>query len=684
MPTQTFTTGDDTFIIPAGAGTYDLTFLAGNDTLTVNGGDSTVAHMDEGNDTVTVNALNSGTATIYGGLGDDIFNVKTSGVTLIENANEGTDLVNASISWVLGANFENLTLTGAAAINGTGNTLGNIIRGNAAANVLDGGAGNDQLFAGAGDDTLIGGTGNDSLQGSTGADSMTGGIGNDTYFVDNVGDTVTENPGEGFDLVNASISYTLGANVDNLTLSEGSAIDGTGNSLANVIHGNAMNNVLDGGAGNDQLYGGGGIDSLIGGTGNDKLNGGVGADTMTGGIGDDTYYVDNAGDLIVENPGEGTDIVYSSISYTLAANVEKLILTGSGNIDGTGNALANVIRGTTGSNVIDGGDGNDTLYGAAGNDTLNGGNGIDVLDGGLGADAMAGGAGNDTYYVDNVGDTVIENANEGTEVVYSSVSFTLGANVEKMILTGTAAIDGTGNSLVNVIRGNESANVISGQAGNDTLYGNGGNDTLDGGTGADTMLGGVGNDTYVVDNAGDVVTENASEGTDLVQSSISYTLGADVENLTLTGSSAINGTGNALDNILIGNGLDNILSGGGGADTLTGGAGNDTFIYTDISDSLPGSPDTITDFTSNAGEGSDDQIDLSAIDADTGTAGNQAFTWNGSFTAAANSLWLAATANSDGSVDWIVYGDVNGDTTADFELHFHTATGTLNFDDITP
>ena len=143
MPTQTFTTGDDTFIIPAGAGTYDLTFLAGNDTLTVNGGDSTVAHMDEGNDTVTVNALNSGTATIYGGLGDDIFNVKTSGVTLIENANEGTDLVNASISWVLGANFENLTLTGSAAINGTGNALGNVIRGNNAANVLDGGAGND-------------------------------------------------------------------------------------------------------------------------------------------------------------------------------------------------------------------------------------------------------------------------------------------------------------------------------------------------------------------------------------------------------------------------------------------------------------------------------------------------------------------------------------------------------------
>ena len=527
MPTQTFTTGDDTFVIPAGAGTYDLTFLAGNDTLTINGGDSTVAHLDEGNDTVTVNALNSGTATIYGGLGDDTFNVKTTGVTLIENVGEGTDLVNSSISWVLGTNFENLTLTGTAAINGTGNTLANIIRGNVGANVLDGGSGNDQLFAGAGDDTLIGGTGNDILQGSTGADAMTGGIGNDTYYVDNAGDVINENPGEGVDLVNASISYTLGANVENLTLSEGSAIDGTGNALANVIHGNLLSNTLDGGAGNDQLYGGGGVDSLIGGLGNDRLDGGSAADTLTGGLGDDSYYVDNAGDVIVENPGEGTDIVYASLSYTLGANVEKLLLTGTGDIDGTGNALNNVIRGTIGSNVISGGDGNDSLYGAAGNDTLSGGNGIDLLDGGLGADAMAGGAGNDTYYVDNVGDTVIENANEGTEVVYSSVSFTLGANVEKLLLTGTDAIDGTGNALVNVIRGNEAANTLSGAGGNDTLYGNGGADTLIGGIGTDHMTGGAGNDLFVFGDGefGGTTTATADEIVD-------FTSGQDTIDLT--------------------------------------------------------------------------------------------------------------------------------------------------------
>jgi Ca2+-binding RTX toxin-like protein len=692
MPTQTFTTGDDTFIIPAGPGTYDLDFLAGNDTLTINGGDSPIAHMDEGNDTVTINALNSGAATIYGGLGDDIYNVKTLGVTLIESANQGIDQVNSSVSFTLGANLENLTLTGSAAINGTGNSLANIIRGNTGANVLDGGTGSDQLYAGAGDDTLIGGSGVDILQGSTGADSMTGGLGNDTYYVDNVGDAVVENPGEGVDLVNASISYTLAANVESLKLSEGAAINGTGNGADNVLHGNALANILDGGDGNDQLYAGAGDDTLIGGLGNDKLTGAVGADTMIGGAGNDKYFVDNVGDTVTENAGEGADTVYSSVSFTLSADVENLLLRGTDAIDGTGNALNNVIRGTSAANVIDGGDRNDQLFGNAGNDTLIGGNGLDHLDGGLGADTLIGGTGDDVYTIDNAGDVVTENPGEGTDTVNSSLSYTLGANLEKLVLLGSGAIDGTGNSVGNVIRGNDSANTLSGLSGNDTLYGNGGADHLDGGTGADTMIGGVGNDTYVVDNVGDVVTETPGEGTDLVQSSITYTLGADVENLTLTGSSAINGTGNGLNNILTGNSAANVLSGGdgndtiqggGGADTLTGGIGNDTFTFTDISESLPGSADTITDFTSNLGEGSDDQIDLSAIDANTSLAGDQAFTFNG-VTPTANGLWVTGVDNGDGTADWVLYGDVNGDTTADFELHFHTAATTFFVDDITP
>jgi Ca2+-binding RTX toxin-like protein len=183
------------------------------------------------------------------------------------------------------------------------------------------------------------------------------------------------------------------------------------------------------------------------------------------------------------------------------------------------------------------------------------------------------------------------------------------------------------------------------------------------------------------------VSENPGEGTDLVQSSITYTLGSDVENLTLTGSSAINGTGNGLDNIITGNSAANVLSGGdgddtlhggGGADMLTGGLGNDIFTFTDISDSLPGSADTITDFTSNSGEGTDDQIDLSAIDANTSVAGDQAFAWGG-VTPTANSLWVTGVDNGDGTSDWVLYGD----TTADFELHFHVAALTFYLDDLT-
>jgi Ca2+-binding RTX toxin-like protein len=196
----------------------------------------------------------------------------------------------------------------------------------------------------------------------------------------------------------------------------------------------------------------------------------------------------------------------------------------------------------------------------------------------LGTDTMAGGLGNDIYVVDNTGDVVTEDLNAGTDTIESSVTYTLGANVENLILTGAAAINGTGNTLNNTITGNTAAN------------------TLNGGAGTDTMAGGLGNDIYVVDNTGDVVTEDLNAGTDTVKSSITYTLGANVENLTLTGTAAINGTGNTLKNVLTGNSAVNILTGGLGNDVLTGLGGADTFRYTALTDSLLTGFDRITDF----------------------------------------------------------------------------------------
>ena len=290
---------------------------------------------------------------------------------------------------------------------------------------------------------------------------------------------------------------------------------------------------------------------------------------MIGGTGNDTYLVDDVGDVIVELAGEGTDTVRSSLSYVLAANFENLILaSGAGSINGTGSNLANAITGNEGAN---------TLVGLGGDD---------ALDGGAGADTMVGGTGNDSYIVDSAGDVVVELSGEGVDVVQSRVTYSLGANLESLILmSGAGSIDGTGTDLDNVIAGNEGAN---------TLIGLGGDDSLNGGAGVDIMVGGLGNDTYVVDNVGDAVTELSGEGTDTVVTSVSYTLGTNVEGLTLAGGAgSISGTGNAAANAIVGNesantltGLagDDSLDGGAGADTMAGGAGNDVYTVESTSD----------------------------------------------------------------------------------------------------
>ncbi|RQO54416.1 hypothetical protein DBR47_22460 [Paucibacter sp. KBW04] len=421
------------------------------------------------------------------------------------------------------------------------------------ADSLTGGAGAERLFGLGGNDTLNGGAGWDTLDGGVGADRMLGGVGNDSYIVDSTSDVVIENSGEGFnDGVESFVTYTLPSNVESLILSGAANINGTGNSLGNFLAGNSGNNSLSGAAG---------VDDLFGNEGNDTLNGGTGDDYMAGGLGDDSYVVDStpvwngeelvAGDFVEEGVNEGVDSVSASVVYELPANVENLTLTGTASIGGGGNGMANLLTGNSGAN---------RLVGQDGNDTLNGGSGVDTL---------IGGAGDDSFVVDASGELIAENANEGIDSVQSSVTHTLGANVENLTLTGSSRINGTGNVLDNVLIGNSANNTLTGAAGNDTL---------DGGAGIDTMVGGQGNDTFYVSVATDVVTEAASEGVDTVNSVVTYTLGTNVENLTLSGVSAINGTGNTLDNVLQGNAMANTLTSSAGNDTLDGAAGNDTLV----------------------------------------------------------------------------------------------------------
>ena len=482
-------------------------------------------------------------------------------------------------------------------------TIGTGITGTAGDDILNGTVGNDIIDGLAGDDTIDGGAG---------ADIMRGGYGDDTYYVDNVGDQIAEIYGEtftytidgetyeysiqDFDTIYSTISYALGDNLEDLTLLGIDNINGTGNELDNLIYGNEGSNVLTGGLGNDSIVAGAGDDTLDGGAGDDFLYGDAGADIMTGGTGNDVYTVDNIGDAVTENLNEGYETVKSSISYTLGANLERLKLTGLDNINGTGNELDNSIVGNSANNVLTGGAGND------------------VIESGGGADTLIGGTGDDFYYVVNDGVTVIENLNEGLDEVYSYVDSTLSDNIENLYLSGLASV-GIGNTQDNLIRGltfdlnSNVSYILSGGAGNDILEGNNRSDILDGGTGVDVMTGGFGDDTYFVDDVGDQVIEDAVgplytpyaglpyivQDIDTVNASVSYTLGTYLENLNLTGTADIDGTGNDLVNTINGNSGNNILLGGAGNDTLNGGAGadimdggvgNDTYYVDNIGDQV--------------------------------------------------------------------------------------------------
>jgi Ca2+-binding RTX toxin-like protein len=462
-----------------------------------------------GNDTLIGNSADNvldggaGVDTMQGGDGNDTYAVSTLLDVVVETPSGGADTVRSSIdNYQLGTNVENLVLLGGA-VTGRGNALANTMTGNGLSNAL------------------LGFAGNDTLDGGVGADYLAGGTDDDIYYIDTSSDNVVENVGEGNDTVVASVAYAMTLNVETLYLA-GSVLYGVGNSQNNIIFANSANNELQGLGGNDTLYGGDGVDllygqdgddnlfgegggdALVGGDGSDSLVGGADADYMAGGIGNDYYYVDNSGDNPVEQSGEGSDVIFASVSYAMTLNTEIMYLTGAvpygvGNTQDNviyGNAAFNELQGLAGNDTLYGGDsddllygqdGNDFLYGEIGADALVGGDGNDVLDGGVGIDYLLGGAGDDAYYIDNGSDFAAESAAGGNDTIYASVNYTATANVENLILIGSA-LYANGNSENNTLTGNALGNEIRGFDGNDTIIGGGATDFLYGGAGADTFV----------------------------------------------------------------------------------------------------------------------------------------------------------------------------------------------------
>jgi Ca2+-binding RTX toxin-like protein len=287
------------------------------------------------------------------------------------------------------------------------------------------------------------------------------------------------------------------------------------------------------------------------------------------------------------------------------------------------------------------------LYGDSGSDILIGGRWNEFLGGGSGADQMTGGHGDDTYVVDNRLDVVVELAGQGTDRVEAAISYILTEHVENLALSGAGNINGWGNAEGNVLTGNS------------------GNNRLNGLAGADTMIGGLGDDTYIVDNAGDTLVEFASEGFDVVQSNGSVTLSTHFERLELMGKANVNAVGTDSANYLLGNDGNNVLTGKGGLDALEGGGGADTFRYLALSDSnAVTGMDRIVDFDFAEG----DRVNVSAIDADAGLAGNQAFdTLIGADVAftEAGQFRFSKAGNF-----FLAEFNVNGDPTAELTIRF--------------
>jgi Ca2+-binding RTX toxin-like protein len=544
-------------------------------------GANAVAIGGASNDTLMATGTND---TLVAGLGNDVFGINAS--TVIENPfGRGIDTIDSSISYTAPTGINALTLTGSANLVATGNS---------ASDVLTGGAGADTLIAGSGVATLNGGSGNttfvinnssdvvrdffsaansiqssvsftlpdfvnlltltgtanlvgaansdnDTLVSNSGIDTLIGGAGHDTFILNNASDVVQDSLGTATIIYQSSGSFSLPASVTTLTLIGTAAIHATGNSANDVITANTGADTLSAGNGNDTLISGSGIDSLIGGTGNDL------------------FVVNNSADVVLDTSATATNSIQSSVNYTLPTNVNSLLLIGSGNITGTGNAVA------------------DVLTAGAGADTLIAGSAIDTL---------IAGTGNTTFVINNLGDVIRESSATSSNTVNSSVSYSLPTDINSLVLTGTSSLVGTANAANDSLTGNSGASTLIGGAGVDTLVA---------GAGVNTLVGGAGNTTFVLNNVADVVVDTSTTATNTAMSSVSYSLPTNVNNLILTGTAALTGIANNFSDELVGNaGADSLVAGSGfdilvagsGADTLVAGSGPDYLIVNSAADVL--------------------------------------------------------------------------------------------------
>jgi len=512
---------------------------SGNDSLLGTANNEPIYGL-AGNDTLSDGGYSD---TLVGGTGNDSFIVNNASTVVTENSGEGTDIVLAGVSYTLGANLENLTLTGTASLTGTGNT------------------GNDVLTSNTGVDKLIG-------KSTSGAD---------TFVVNNAADTVTEANTDTTDLVISSVNWTLGSNTNQLTLTGSSSRTGTGNSNTDI---------LSDGTGSAS-------DTLIG----ESTNG------------SDTFIVNNASDKVSEaHSGSNAALVESSVNWTLGTNTNKLTLT-AGAISGTGNSSTDILSdagaGVAADTLIgESSNGSDTFIVNNSNDTISeahyssnaalviatanvslvsniddltftgtanlsglGNYATDILTSNTGTDTLVGRSllGTDTFVVNNVNDIITETYDGSQASVEADVNWTLGTHIANLILEGSANLTGTGNNKVDTITGNTGNDVLIAGSGNANLIGNSS----------------TGNDTFIVNSASDNATETNS-GNAIVESSANFTLGTNNTNKLILTAGSLKGTGNSNTDILSDDGV------GGGADTLVGesSSGSDTFLVNNSNDTV--------------------------------------------------------------------------------------------------